>query len=195
MPLRAVNTPYFKSDGVRYEQGDVLRDVTLVQWAEVEDERAINVIERTLPYSVVVSQECDLEHDFNNRANKEKKTEDKYLQSLLLCPAYPAESFRGGKHLEQLGLRMETINSDAWKRVVQNNNSRYHHLDRFDDFQIPELVIDFKHYITAPRDILYQDKFDACYLATIEILFLDSGRCNMKSRPERRTPLLHLGDF
>lgn len=174
MPLSAVESPYFKSSSERYEQGDILRDVTLIQWADVEEGRAINVVERTLQYCVIVSQECDLEHDYNNRANKDKKTEDKYLQSLLICPAYPADSFRKGEHLNQLDLRMEYINSDSWKRVQANNNARYHHLDRHDEFQVPELVADFKHYMTVPRDILYREQFSSCYLATLEILFRDS---------------------
>lgn len=174
MPLIAGSPQYFKSSAKRYEQGDILRDVTLIQWADVEDERAINVVERTLQYCVVVSQECDLEHDFNNREKRDKKSEDKYLQSLLICPAYPAESFRKGEHLKQLELRMEVINSDNWKRLIQNNHARYHYLAKHEDFQIPELIIDFKHYMTVPRDILYREKFESCYLATIEILFRDS---------------------
>ncbi len=174
MPLIAGSPQYFKSTAKRYEQGDILRDVTLIQWADVEDERAINVVERTLQYCVVVSQECDLEHDFNNREKQDKKSEDKYLQSLLICPAYQAESFRKGEHLKQLELRMEVINSDNWKRLIQNNQARYHYLGRHEDFQIPELIIDFKHYMTVPRDILYREKFESCYLATIEILFRDS---------------------
>jgi hypothetical protein len=174
MPLSTVKSPYFKSTSERYEQGDILRDVTLIQWADVEEDRAINVVERTLQYCVIVSQECDLEHDYNNRMNAEKKTEDKYLQSLLVCPAYPADSFKRGEHLKQLGLRMENINSESFKRVAQNNHARYHHLGRHDDFQVPELVVDFKHYMTVPRDILYREQFGPCYLATLEILFRDS---------------------
>lgn len=94
MPLSAVNSPYFKSDLPRYEQGDILRDVTLIEWADIDEKGEIRLAERTLQYCVIVSQECDLEHDFNARTNADRPNTDKYLQSLLICHAYPAQEFR-----------------------------------------------------------------------------------------------------
>ncbi len=164
MPLSAISVPYFKSPLDRYEQGDILRDVTLIQWADLDKERVLNVVERTLSYCVIVSQECDLEHDYNTRRIAEGATKDKYLQTLLMCPAYQAETFRDGDH--------------GWSRLKQNNLARYHYLERHQDFQIPELVVDFKHYVTVPREILYREQFNTCYVATIEIMYRDhlSGR-------------------
>jgi hypothetical protein len=177
MPLSAIEVPYFKSELERYEQGDILRDVTLVEWADLEDARAVSVVERTLQYCVIVSQECDLEHDFNNRTKAESATNDKYLQSLLICPAYPSQSFRTGEHLKGVGLKMERITHDNWGRVKHNNNPRYHYLEPYPDLQIPELVVDFKHYVTIPRDVLYRDQFQLCYLASIEIMYRDNLSC------------------
>lgn len=173
MPLSAVNLPYFKSSLDRYEQGDILRDVTLIQWADLDRERVLSVVERTLQYCVIVSQECDLEHDYNTRAKADSATNDKYLQTLLISPAYPAETFRQGDHLQQLGMKMEHINSVSWGRIKQNNFARYHHLEPHQDFQVPELVIDFKHYVTVPREVLYREQFNTCYVATIEIMYRD----------------------
>ena len=64
----------------RYRQGDILRDVQVIEWAEVVDDEVV-VTERSLPYCVVLSQECDLEHGFNNRADTAKceKDTDKFL--------------------------------------------------------------------------------------------------------------------
>jgi len=173
MPLSEVNLPYFKSSLVRYEQGDILRDVTLIQWADLDKERVLSVVERTLQYCVIISQECDLEHDYNTRAKDDGATKDKYLQTLLISPAYQAETFRQGDHLQQLGMKMERINSEAWGRIKQNNLARYHYLESHQDFQIPELVVDFKHYVTVPREVIYREQFNTCYVATIEIMYRD----------------------
>lgn len=191
MPLSAVNSPYFKSDLPRYEQGDILRDVTLIEWADIDEKGEIRLAERTLQYCVIVSQECDLEHDFNARTNADRPNTDKYLQSLLICPAYPAQEFKSGEHLKQLQMTMQFINSDNWGRVKQNNNARYHHLEKHDDFQVPELAIDFKHYLTVPREVIYRDQFDPCYLATMNILYRD----NLSSRFAHYLSRIGLPDF
>src|SRR5712664_1236843 len=113
MPLNAVNAAYFKSASDRCEQGDIFRDIKLIEWAEVVGEK-IELAERTLQYCVLLSQDCDLEHDFNNRADAAALKKDKFLQSLLICPAYPAEGFRAGNHLEGFGMKMESFNSDRF---------------------------------------------------------------------------------
>ena len=113
---------YISDASSRYRQGDILRDVQIVEWAEVVNEDFV-LTERCLPYCVVLSQECDLEHDFNNRADlvKCERDTDKFLQSILVCPAYPAEQLRSGTHLNDAGLKMQRIGSDEWKRVKQNS--------------------------------------------------------------------------
>lgn len=177
MPLNSLAAPYYLSDLERFEQGDILRDVTLVEWAEVSGSD-LEIRERVLPYCVVLSQDCDLEHDFNNRADQARKDCDKFLQSVLLCPAYPAPTFREGAHLSAENLPMSRISSEAWKKLSQNNTTRYHFLAGNADMQIPDLVVDFKHYLTAPRDVLYRKAYHDRRLATIEIVYRDnlSGR-------------------
>lgn len=170
MPLNALSSLYFKSTLERHEQGDILRDVQFIEWAKIEGDGELTVAERTLQYCVLLSQDCDLEHDYGNRVNQSSALKDKYLQSLLLCPAYPALTFRAGKHLEKLGMLMQPITSDPWKRLIQHNEARYHYLESNPDLQVPELVIDFKHYLTVPRDIIYGSN---SYVATIEIVYRD----------------------
>jgi hypothetical protein len=99
-----------------------------------------------------MTQDCDLEQDKQNRSSAESKNQDKFLQSVLLCPAYPAADIRAGTHLSDENLVMERLNSDRWKVVKGNNNARYHYLPEHPDYQIPESVIDFKHYFTVPRE-------------------------------------------
>jgi hypothetical protein len=128
-----------------------------------------------LPYLVVLSQECDLENDFDSRPPKKesKHPHDKFLQSILVCPAYPAEKLRKGTHLESLELTMQHLNSKKWNDVKNNDAPRYHFLSNDDNLQIPNLVLDFKHYYTIPREILYQKK-DEHYLATINLIFREN---------------------
>ncbi|MYM24833.1 hypothetical protein GTP46_19540 [Duganella sp. FT135W] len=163
---------YCESIGDRYRQGDVLRDVKIIEWAEVVDD-ALEVTERRLPYAVVLSQECDLEHDYANRNNLEKcKTDtDKFLQTILLCPAYPAAQLRVGAHLQELEQKMQKFNSEQWKRLKQNNDYRYHYLVEDEDKQVPELVIDFKHYFTIPRSVAYRPEFRSNLTASLDDLF------------------------
>ncbi len=177
MPLSSLNAQYHRSTERRYEQGDLLRDITVVEWAEaVEGE--LQIRERELQYAVVLSQDCDLEHDYNSRLNTESKDSDKHLQHLLLCPAYPASTLRTGQHLAGLNMSMQTINSSEWKKLTQNNLPRYHYLPSELNLQVPDLVVDFKHYVTLPRDVVYRETYQAKYFATIEIVFRDhlSGR-------------------
>ena len=150
-----------------------------MEWAEVVGENFV-LSERYLPYCVVLSQECDLEHDFNNRADTVKceRDTDKFLQSILVCPAYPAAQLREGTHLKDAGLKMQRINSDEWKRVKQNSSYRYHFLPEFEDVQLPELAIDFKQYFTIPRAVAYRSQIRTKVLTSLGDLFREhlSGR-------------------
>jgi hypothetical protein len=167
---------YLKHELPRLCQGDILRDLELVEWGTVvgaEPEQKITLTRRRLPYAVVLSQECDLYQDLQNRRNAARPTQDKYLHSVLLGPAYPAQSVREGTHLTALNVKCEPLNKNRWNAVQQNNDPRYHFLPAADAFQVPELVIDFKHFITAPRGVLLELRTGA-YLTSLNQLFRDS---------------------
>lgn len=165
-----MGSPYIDAPSKRYRQGDILRDVEIAAWAETVDS-TINVVHRKVRYAVVVSQECDLEHDYNNRNDKEKYKDstDKYLQSILLCPAYPALQLKEGTHVPNEP--KQRLGSDLWKSVRNNNNYRYHALPEAYEFQVPELILDFKHYLTIPPEYAYRPQFKACVLAALGDLF------------------------
>jgi hypothetical protein len=176
MPSLRSDDRYLKHDLPRLCQGDILRDLELVEWGAVvgaEPQQQINLTKRALPYAVVLSQECDLYQDLQNRNDLAKPTQDKFLHSVLLGPAYPAQSVREGTHLEALQVKCERLNKDRWKSVLHNSDPRYHYLPAAEALQIPDLVLDFKHFITAPRSILLDLKRDA-YLASLGQLFRDS---------------------
>ena len=164
---------YTKHDLPRLCQGDLLRDVVLVEWAEIIEEqpRKLDIQKKSWPYAVVVSQECDLHQDVSNRANASKATQDKYLHSVLLCPAFPMQKFREGTHLESLEIRCEPIDKKRWNTIQTNKNDRYHYLPAFEALQVPDIVLDFKHFTTAPRNIISDRLRPASYFASLGQLF------------------------
>lgn len=174
---------YFAHDLKRLHQGDIFSDVTIVQ-SITEQDSDILVEERLLPYAVVISQECDLEQDANSR-KAGGIDQDKYLPTILLLPAYPAEMLREGSHLGSYNQQMQKFNSDRFKPLKQNSNNRYHFLHSDGKFHVPELIIDFKHVYSVARDIAYSSSFSKGYLATIAQLFrenLSARFCHYLSR-------------
>lgn len=175
MQLSKIDSPYWHPAFDRYHQGDILRDIILIQWAEeAEGDQSVQIQAQILPYSIVMSQDCDLEQDFKNQTDAASKDTDKYLQSILLCPAYPALNLKEGSHLEHLDMKMGRLNSDQWRQVKSNNNARYHYLIGAPDYQVPDLAVDFKHFFTIPRNVLYRSDYKDKYIATISELFREN---------------------
>ncbi|MCD6207503.1 MAG: hypothetical protein J7J06_05860 [Methanosarcinales archaeon] len=135
-------------------QGDIFQRFNYVRWAELIGEN-IEIDEIEIPFFVVLTQSCDLWWDFEDRNKSENEKRDKYIQSILVCPAYIADLVKSGEHLEGVGLIMEKYNSKRWDIIKRNNNERYHFLERNEELGMPDLVIDFKQYYTIPTYILY----------------------------------------
>jgi len=188
-----INRMYVKHDFLdRVYQGDILRDLNIISWDYIGGECQIKNIK--LPYAVVMTQDCDLDRDYENRKEikeleseknknvepedksgkkkekEEKEKHDKYVPSILICPAYLAESLKEGNHLNELGQRMECWNSKKYSDIIKQNNDRFHYLEENTDMQIGNLIIDFKHYYTIPRDVLYSIYSDK-YLTSLNQLF------------------------
>jgi len=164
-----VKSQYVRHDLSRICQGDILRDIVYPLIISFHEEE-IDAETIILPYSVVITQDCDLDRDFKNRNTPDSNSHDKYLQSILISPAYLAAPFKEGSHLNEFGLTMERIPSKDFKKIKENKNDRYHYLTYNTDLQVPELVIDFKHYYTISRDSLYEE-YHSHYLATMNELF------------------------
>jgi hypothetical protein len=122
----------------------------------------------TLPYAVLLSQDCDIEQD-----NPDGEYRNQFLPNYLLLPAFLALQLQEGKHLSAFNLKTERIDSTRWKTLKQNKNDRYHFLDSDGNFQVPELVLDFKAYYTIPRETL-RFLYPSCYFATVNELFRES---------------------
>lgn len=163
---------YGKKTDNRICQGDIFEEFTY-KFTKIFDQTG-EIIAITLPYAIVLTQDCDLEWDFEKRdSNPEQKTDandDKVLQSILICPAYIAEQFRNGEHLKALDLTMEKWNSDLWRPIKGNQNERFHYLEEDIENKMPNLVVDFKHYYTVPAEDIYSIA-DSKYKISIVPLF------------------------
>lgn len=159
-----VKSRYRKSRNARFYQGDILKDLAFVV-GDSGIETDLDLVE--LKYAVVISQDCDIEHDFESR--KKGKGHDKNLRSLLVCPAFNLEEFANGTHFGTW--EMEKFNSKKVDKLKNNDEyKRYHYLPSTDEYLVPELILDFKHFFTLPRDFLYR-KRQQVYLASLSELF------------------------
>lgn len=170
MSKSKIDTLYIKRKNVnRVCQGDVLQNVFIID-TEGDNEGAA-IKKTTLPFCVVMSQDCDLDLDYKARSGELSVTNnDKYLPSVLVCPAYQEEKFYEGVHID--GWQMQGVPSSNDKKKIKNNDekNRVHYLSGDTKLSVPFLIIDFKHFYTVPRDLLYS-QLNGTYLVTINELF------------------------
>jgi hypothetical protein len=120
----------------------------------VLEEPAARIIDHR--YAVILSQDCDLEQDFNARfagavdPSKAKVNDRRRLLSIMFCDAIPADE-----------LKDRISDPRVWANAVMNKNERYHYLHEVgseDDalgHGLPALGLDFKNYFTLPVDDAY----------------------------------------
>lgn len=133
-------------------QGEILSDVgrfRLDPLTLTEQQPSFQLV--SCPYAIVLTQDCDLDWDFNARVPDGKP--EKLLPEVLLCKLPRAEEIKN---------QTKDLGSKGWERIRQNNDPRYHFLQMVDagcdanQFGLPELTADFKHYFTIPTAELYR---------------------------------------
>lgn len=175
LKLSKINNRYGKHNSRRVCQGDILKDVKFLEFVSFTSKKGRLF---TYPYLIVISQDCDLESDFGRKEVKleitEEETQDHKLHTILVCPAYDINNFKKGDHLKSQHIKMRNFPEKEIIKVKNNKEyERFHYLHEEVDLQIPELVIDFKHFYTIPRDIIYE-QYEKSYLATMNILFREN---------------------
>lgn len=146
----------------RISQGDIFKNVEFIEYA-VEKEGIIELSKIIFPHVIVLTQDCDLEQDFKFRWGRpKKKTQDKYLLSVIVAPLYNADHVFSGSHLEDLDIAMEPINKtrSPGEFLMKNERPRYHYLEFPPDIPIAPSIIDFKHYFTVNINYLKKIKVD-----------------------------------
>lgn len=169
---------YVRHNSVSLKQGEIISDLVefKLQTSEAKSVKDVYKAAKfdpiTHPYVIVVSQDCDLDWDYKARA--ERASEDKLLTHILFCALFPLDEVRSRSGLK----------SELWKRVMQNQDERYHHLDEglivsaeqctnesisaihemsSEDFHeqyetgeiVPELIADFKTTFALPTEFAY----------------------------------------
>ncbi len=150
-------------------QGEILTDVVVHQ-ISLESlqapENGIRVDKRRHRYAIVLTQDCDLDWDYNAQrrilggdcptAEERAKLEARRVPEILLCEVNAATELRV----------REDINAGIWKQIPINKNERYHFFQLIPAEAdllgegLPELAIDFKRYFTIPTDELYYQIID-----------------------------------
>lgn len=142
-----------KKNPARIAQGDIFQDIEIIENIEVH-ESIVRVRKISFPYAVCINQECDLENDFNKI---EQKLCDKNLIHIAIAPAFIFEQFLSGSHWGEIFTNNpgQKRTATTIKKIIDNEIPRYHYL-KFPDKEMPELIIDFKHFFSVNRDIMYE---------------------------------------
>lgn len=166
--ISQIKYQYTKTDPKdRINQGDILHGVNLIIHSGYSEDGQVEIKQLMLDYAIVITQECDLDHDYNNRKSS-SPTQDKYLPSILIVPAYLIENFKSGNHIS--GLIGNIWSSEQLKKMKQNKEDRFHYIKDSTTYQLPELMVDFKHVYAANRDVIYKN-IKQTYVASICELF------------------------
>lgn len=101
------------------------------------------------PYSVVVSQDCDLEWDY--RARRQKAPPHKLLSHVLLCGLFTRDEIR----------YRPGMNPGVFDRLCTNQDERYQWFESAligdsGTESLPELVADFKAVFSLPVEVAYE---------------------------------------
>lgn len=182
MSSKGKDSPYLQLEKKELQQGDILRGINFQYSSSKKGEDAQIHLAFPFPYAVVLTQACDLEQHYANLQRKAVNEEggeavscddDKILDTILVCPAFPHEAFLKGDHIE--GRQMSNFqNAEGRKSTynkLQSNDSlnRFHYFEALDKV-LPELVIDFKKFHTVPIDIL-EDTYQETYLVSLRELY------------------------
>jgi hypothetical protein len=111
----------------RPSRGDIFRKVECVEYV-VEKRGMVEVSKLIFPLVVVLTQDCDLEHNSRYSRDAPPPNDDKKLFAVLVAPLYNAEQVFLGQHLSELGMKMAEINAKRTpgKTLMQNETPRYH---------------------------------------------------------------------
>lgn len=137
-------------------QGEILTDLTQYipningsssKSIEVEEDLSFTIISHS--YSIIVTQDCDLDWDYKARNGEEKPS--KLLNSIILCELDEASKVR----------EIPDINRKIWELVASNRHERYHFFQKVDssldlkEVGLPELTADFKKVFGINAKVLY----------------------------------------
>lgn len=142
-------------------QGEIISHLTqpvpIFNASPTEDDASpYEVDEKIHPWAIVMSQDCDLAQDC--QAAQARGKQGTILPNILFCEIKTAE-----QEISDIARSdAKAAQSQKWKRICQNLESRFHFLERAEPQQdaaaegLQEFVIDFKRYFTLPPEEVYR---------------------------------------
>jgi hypothetical protein len=154
LPKLKISAKKTKTNQSRICQGDIFSNIEILESFEVKGSKII-VQKLFFPYIVCLNQECDLKNDFDTVQGELK---DSRLLHLAIAPAFVFEKFLNGSHWGEIFNTNNSSNRKDTKAklIVDNEIPRFHYL-KFPEQEMPELIIDFKHFFTVNREFLYKN--------------------------------------
>lgn len=150
----------------RISQGDIFQDIEIIEDICIE-ESILSIHKISFPYIICLNQECDLESDFKNSNNF---LCDNNLLHIAIAPVFIFDQYLNGTHWGDIfSNNLSQKRKDTTiRKIVDNEIPRYHYL-KFPDNDMPELIIDFKHFFTINRNLIYRQIHKR--LLSLDILF------------------------
>lgn len=148
MRISAKKTP---KSSHRICQGDIFTKIDIMESFIVKGSK-IEIEKISFPYVICLNQECDLENDYNSESNNDSR-----LIHIAIAPAFNFQDFLTGTHWANVYETKKPIRRKDTKTelIIANEIPRYHYL-KFPENDLPELIVDFKHFFTINRNILYE---------------------------------------
>lgn len=141
----------------RLSQCDVFRDLKVVESVHKEaGELTINYL--SFPMAIVLNQDCDLNSD--NRNNTVGVNGNTSLLHVMVAPVFLFDTFLEGTHWNGLfnDANKQKKNDTAVKKIMENSDPRYHYIHYLPSTQLPDMIIDFKHFFTINKQYLYEKR-------------------------------------
>lgn len=151
MKVTAVIRPEEKKDGERIMQGDIFKNIKIIENIDLKDDGTVRLQEITFPLVMCINQDCDLYSDYCNRINK---VSNGLLLHLIIVPLFDVANLKQGTNWGEVMAMSSTISGKTLEQIKKNVEPRYHYL-LFPDKNIPEMIADFKYFFTVNRDYLY----------------------------------------
>ncbi len=139
-------------------QGDIFHDLEIVENVE-ETSAGARVHYLKFPLLICLNQDCDLSSDDIDKQSFNSNKNCRLLH-LIVAPVFVFDSFKTGVHWGDIFDVGEGFNPTKTngKKLMNNEDPRYHFL-HFDESELyPDLVIDFKHFFTISTQYMYAHK-------------------------------------
>lgn len=156
-----------KSEESRICQGDIFRDVTIIEDFNANEE-SIQVTKLSFPFVICLNQDCDLNSDYRAKLQG-KEGKDCCLIHYIVAPLFPVNN-TGNNHWGNIFQESETLSKKQIERIRKNELPRFHilHFPQSDGIDI-DFIIDFKHFFTVSSKYLNSNLNNR--LCSIDILY------------------------